>query len=66
MTETNEAPVETVEVKEIDWKEFSRKLLFEGIIPASEYAVSFTVNEIDDTTVEIAKKLGEFLLQAKK
>lgn len=51
---------------EIDWKEFSKKLLFEGVVPAAKYAVTFTETAIDDTSVAIIEKVGEFLLQPEK
>ena len=50
---------------EIDWKEFSRLLLFEGVVPAAKYAVTFTENAIDDTSVAVIEKVGEFLLGEK-
>jgi hypothetical protein len=49
-------------VAKIDWKEMTKKLLFEGMVPAAKYAVTFTPNKIDDTTVEVIDKLGQFLL----
>lgn len=46
----------------IDWKVMTKKLLLEGMIPAAKYAVSFTENKIDDTSVEVIDKLAKFLL----
>jgi hypothetical protein len=51
---------------QIDWKEFSRLMLFEGIVPCAQYAVKFTETAIDDTTVAVIAKVGEFLLPENK
>jgi len=54
---------EAVLVKaEIDWKEFSRKLLFEGVIPAADYAADFTETSVDDIAVTAVDKLGHLFL----
>jgi hypothetical protein len=47
---------------DIDYKEVTRLLLFAGMIPAAKYIVEKTPNKIDDTTVAVIDKLGQFLL----
>ena len=53
---------EIKEEKKIDYKEFSRLLLFAGVIPASEYAASCTDTELDDIAVKGISVLGNLFL----
>jgi len=50
---------------EIDWKEFSRKLLFEGMIPAFEMVTVVTENTIDDLVLKGVDGIAHLFLDKK-
>lgn len=52
--------------KKIDYKELSRKILFEGVVSASKYAAECTDTSIDDLAVKGVESLGHLFLDKKE
>lgn len=52
-------------MEEINWKEFSKKLLFEGMIPAAKMITDATENTVDDTVINVFDQIGKYLLEDK-
>ena len=45
----------------MDWKEFSRKLLFEGTVPAVKMITDLTKNKVDDSVINVLDLVGRYL-----